>query len=391
MGGDLFSERQEGTAPMDRAYGVAEITALLRSAVESAVGQVWIRGEVVGLKRYQSGHWYFTLRDPDAQVRCVMWRTYTQRAGSPPTDGTEVYILARPSLWEERGELRLSAVVLLPTAAVGTAERERERTRVALEQDGLLALDRKRPLPAFPRAVAVVTSTDGAVLHDILTVRRRRWPQASILLVPARVQGNEAVEDLVRALRMVDRLPVDLCLLARGGGSREDLAAFDDERVCRAVAAVGVPVISAVGHETDVSLADLVADRRAPTPSAAAEMAFPDRNHVASGLDHLADRLAQGLRRPTRLAQERLLRSGDRLAAGWSRRIERWHRAVERHAAQLDALSPLRVLERGYSVAQGADGRVLRRVADLAPAMPFTLRLADGAVAARVNEEGGAP
>lgn len=389
MGGDLFSH-PEGAAPRDRAFGVAEITALLRSAVEGAVGQVWIRGEVTGLKRYQSGHWYFTLRDSDAQVRCVMWRTYTQRAGSPPADGTEVYILARPSLWEERGELRLSAVVLLPTAAVGTAEKERERTRLALEQDGLLALDRKRPLPAFPRAVAVITSTDGAVLHDILTVRRRRWPLASVLLIAARVQGNGAVEDIVRALQMVDRLPVDLCIVARGGGSREDLVVFDHERVCRAVAGVGVPVISAVGHETDVSLADLVADRRAPTPSAAAEMAFPDRDHVASGLDHLADRLAQGLRRPTRLAQERLLRSGDRLAAAWSRRIERWQRAVERHAAQLEALSPLRVLERGYTVAQGTDGRVLRRVADLAPAMPFTLRLADGAVAARVDEGRGA-
>lgn len=390
MGGDLFSH-PEGAAPRDRAFGVAEITALLRSAVEGAVGQVWIRGEVTGLKRYQSGHWYFTLRDSDAQVRCVMWRTYTQRAGSPPADGTEVYILARPSLWEERGELRLSAVVLLPTAAVGTAEKERERTRLALEEDGLLALDRKRPLPPFPRAVAVITSTDGAVLHDILTVRRRRWPLASVLLIAARVQGNGAVEDIVRALQMVDRLPVDLCIVARGGGSREDLVVFDHERVCRAVAAVGIPVISAIGHETDVSLADLVADRRAPTPSAAAEMAFPDRDHVASGLDHLADRLAQGLRRPTRLAQERLLRSGDRLTAAWSRRIERWQRAVERHAAQLEALSPLRVLERGYTVAQGTDGRVLRRVADLAPAMPFTLRLADGAVAARVDERGGDP
>ena len=388
MGGDLFPEPEVST-PRDRAFGVAEITALLRSAVESAMGQVWIRGEVVGLKCYQSGHWYFTLRDPDAQVRCVMWRTYTQRAGSPPAEGTEVYILARPSLWEERGELRLSAVVVLPTAAVGTAERERERTRLALEQDGLLAAERKRPLPAFPRAVALVTSTDGAVLHDVVTVQRRRWPLASILVVPARVQGNGAVEDLVRALQMVNRLAVDLCILARGGGSREDLVAFDHERVCRAVAAVGVPVISAVGHETDVSLADLVADRRAPTPSAAAEMAFPDRNHVTSGLDHLADRLAQGLRRPTRLAQERLLRSGDRLVSAWSRKIERWQRAVERHAAQLEALSPLRVLERGYAVAQGTDGRVLRRVADLSPAMAFTLRLADGAVAARVDENRG--
>lgn len=388
MGGDLFSPG-EGTAPRDRALRVAEIAALLRAAVEGAIGQVWIRGEVTGLKRYQSGHWYFTLRDPEAQVRCVMWRTYTQKAGSPPAEGTEVFILARPSLWEERGELRLSAVVVLPTAAVGSAERERERTRLALEQDGLLAHERKRPLPAFPRAVALVTSADGAVLHDVLTVHRRRWPLASVLIVSARVQGSGAVEDLVRALRMVSRLPVDLCLLARGGGSREDLVAFDDERVCRAVAAVPVPVISAVGHETDISLADLVADRRAPTPSAAAEMAFPDRDHVLSGLDHLADRLAQGLRRPTRLAQERLLRSGDRLTAAWSRRIERWERTVERHAAQLEALSPLRVLERGYAVAQGADGRVLRRVADLAPAMPFTLRLADGAVAARVDHPGG--
>lgn len=359
----------------------------LQQAVESSLGQVWVRGEVSGLKAHASGHWYFALRDPDAQVRCVMWRAYTARAGAPPADGTEVYILARPSLWTERGEVRLAAVVLLPTAAVGQAEAARERTRAALERDGLFRPERKRPLPPFPTAIAVVTSLAGAALHDLLTVRRARWPFARILVVPSGVQGEGAAAELVQALGRVAALPdVDLCILARGGGSREDLAVFDAEEVCRAVAAVPVPVIAAIGHETDLSLVDLVADHRAPTPSAAAEQALPDRRAVARHVEQLATRLAHGLQRPARILAERVARTGDRLLHAMERRVSGPRRDLERLAAQLDALSPLQVLQRGFAVPRDAAGRVLRRRADFHAALPFHLRVTDGDIRARVEE-----
>lgn len=378
--------------PPDRptALSVTELVHHLKSAVEGATGQVWVKGEVSSLKAYGSGHWYFTLRDPVSAIRCVMWKTYTEKVGRQPPDGTEVYALGTPTVWEERGELRLQILVLLPTSGIGLQQLAREKTRAALEKDGLLDPLRKRQLPPFPRTIAVVTSKDGAAIRDIITVTLNRWPSVRLLIVPAKVQGEEAPSDLVRALAIVNRLPeADLCIVGRGGGAREDLLAFDDERVCRAVAALRVPTISAVGHETDVSLTDLVADVRAATPSAAAERAVPDRADLIRNAGSLATRLAHGLRRRTGLVAARLARSGDRIQVAMGRRLAEPHAVLDRVAGQLEALSPLRVLARGYSVARLGDGRVARRRAELPPGTAFTLRVSDGDVPSRSEPEAG--
>jgi exodeoxyribonuclease VII large subunit len=370
--------------PGDQVLSIGDLTAAARTVLEGSLGTVWVRGEVVQCKVHGSGHWYFTLRDAAAQARCAMWRTYSQRAGRPPADGTEVFAQGRPTLYEAKGEFQFVVYRLLPTAGIGDQQRALERVKAALEQDGLFAAARKRPLPRYPSRVAVVTSPDGAALHDIVTVAGSRWPAADILVVASRVQGEGAARELVAALKLVNRLKVDVCIVGRGGGGREDLAAFNDEAVCRALAAVRVPTVSAVGHETDVTFADLVADVRAPTPSAAAELAFPDARAVRRLVGDLGARLAGGLSRRTRLAAERLERTGDRLESALEESLARRRHQADRLAAQLDALSPLRVLERGYAVPR-ADGRVLRRRADFPSGRAFSLRVADGDVPARAD------
>jgi exodeoxyribonuclease VII large subunit len=373
-------------AATDQVWSVSQLSASVKRLIEKHGVQLWVRGEVVQCKAYSSGHWYFTLRDAGSQVRCCMFRLNTMRAGKPPADGTEVYVLGKPALYEEKGEFQLVVSRVLPTSALGRQQQELERVRAILHQDGLFDPARKRALPSYPSTIALVTSRDGAAVHDVVTVTRKRWPCARLLVIAARVQGEGAVEELVRALRLVNRLrPVELCIVGRGGGGREDLAAFNSEAVCRALAAVRVPTISAVGHEVDISLTDLVADVRAATPSAAAELAVPDRRDVLRLLDDLSGRLASGLSSRTRLAGERLARMGDRLQAGIQSALEERRNHADRLSAQLDALSPLRVLGRGYAVPVGQDGRVLKRTAEFVPQSSFRLRVSDGDVRARVE------
>jgi len=382
--GDLFDDGAGSKRSTRAALTVTELAAELKHAAETVTGQVWVKGEVIGLKEYGGGTWYFAIRDAESQLRCVMWRSYTQRMKVAPPEGTEVYLLATPTVWPQRGELRLTAVAMLPTAGVGMQQLAFERTREVLERDGLLDPGRKRPLPSYPRAVAVVTSPDGVVMHDIVTVARRRWPSVRLVLVPARVQGEEAVDQLVAALGMVERLSgIDVCIVARGGGARDDLLAFNAEPVCRAVAAVTVPTVSAVGHETDVTLTDLVADLRAPTPSAAAELVVPDRRATAAALASLASRLASGLSRRTTLTNERLARLSDRAAAALKANLAARRQVFERLAAGLEALSPLAVLSRGYGIAQLENGTVIRRPAQVTPGERFTVRVAEGTIRAR--------
>ena len=372
--------------PADDVWSVSQLTATAKRIVEGEFPAIWVRGEVVACKAWPSGHWYFNLRDATSQVRCCMWKREASRAGKPPADGTEVYVLGRPGIYEAKGEFQLNVTRLIPTAAIGQAQQELERVKALLHKDGLFDPARKRRLPEFATTLAIVTSTAGAALRDIIQVARRRWPAVRLLVVDARVQGGGAVEALVSALRLVNRLPdVDVCIVGRGGGGREDLAAFNAEAVCRALAAVRVPTISAVGHETDLSLTDLVADLRAATPSAAAELALADQREVLRALDDLAARLAGGLAGRTRLGVERVERAGDRLQAAMTAVLERRRQLLARLAAQLDALSPLRVLDRGYAVPTGADGHVLKRRAEFPPGEPFTLRVADGSIDARVE------
>lgn len=386
MGGiDLF-DATASPAP-DGAWSVVAITRRARKLIESGLARVWVRGEVTGLRRYRSGHWYFSLRDPEAQVRCVMWRSDNQALRTAPDDGTEVFVEAQPTVWEEKGEFRLTVRRMLPTAEGGWWQVQLEKARAALERDGLLDPARKRALPAYPNRIAVVTSTDGAALRDILAVAERRWPQVELWVVPTRVQGEAAEGELCAALGLANRLPdIDLVIVGRGGGSREDLWAFNSERVARAVAGLRVPSVSAVGHETDVTLTDLVADVRAPTPSAAAETVLPDGDVVRRRLQDASARLARGLQGRVALAGERMERTADRLTAAMQQQIDRRRTRVGQLGAQLEALSPLRVLARGYSVARDKAGRVLRRTADFPSGLRFRLTVSDGDVEARAGE-----
>jgi exodeoxyribonuclease VII large subunit len=365
---------------------VSQVTRAAKRSIEAKLGALWVRGEIAEIKIYQSGHWYFTLKDAESQMRGVLWRTHALRAGPPPAVGAQVFVFAVPTIWEERGEFRLNATELLATDRLGQQHLELERVRAALHRDGLFDAARKRVLPTYPAVIAVITSIDGAALRDIVTVARKRWRTVEVRLIAAKVQGAEAEVEVVRALSLVNRLEgVDICILARGGGGREDLAVFNSERVCRALAKVRVPTISAVGHETDISLTDLVADWRAATPSAAAELAVPDSAEVADRVNGLAVRLAQALGQGTRMAAERLERSGDRLHTSVAQLLERRNRQVERLGAQLDALSPLRVLERGFALPRREDGHVLRLLAEFESGMAFRLRIQDGEVGARVE------
>jgi exodeoxyribonuclease VII large subunit len=239
----------------------------------------------------------------------------------------------------------MTAVTVLPTAGVGDAQLELQRLREALAADGLFDPSRKRALPAYPRRVAIVTSLDGAALHDMVTVARRRWP-ARIYVVRSVVQGEAAERALVHALMLVNRLKADVCVVGRGGGSKDDLSAFNLEKVCRAIAAVNVPVVTAVGHQTDFTLADLVADARASTPSAAMELVLPDRADVLHRMDAIGSHLGRALLRRTRLVHERLYRTEDRLARAMTDAVRDRRRSLEHAAAKLDALSPLRCCAR---------------------------------------------
>ena len=381
QGLDLFA-----AVSTEGAWTVTQVTRRARAVVEAGFPPVWVRGEVSGFKAWQSGHWYFALRDRSAQIRCVMFQKDNRRLPAPPGDGMQVFVFARPTVWEEKGEFRLTVVDLLSTEAGGLWQLAFERAKAALAKDGLLDPARRRPLPRYPHRIALVTSPDGAALRDIIAVAARRWPLAELLVVPTRVQGDGAEDEICAALGLVCRLDgLDLAIIGRGGGSREDLWTFNHERVARAVAALPVPVISAIGHETDITLCDLVADVRAPTPSAAAEAATPDRADVLIELDRLGARLARGLAARSGRVAERLDRSFDRLTGTLERRLERHRHQLAGLAGRLDALSPLRILERGYALARDAEGRVLKRVAQFPKGLAFRLRVTDGEVATRVE------
>lgn len=382
QGLDLFA----AVAP-EGAWTVSQLTRRARAVVEAGLAPLWVRGEVSGFKAWQSGHWYFALRDRSAQIRCVMFQKDNRRLPAPPADGMQVFVFGRATVWEEKGEFRLTVVDLLSTEAGGLWQLAFEKAKAALAKDGLLDPARRRPLPPYPLRIAVVTSPDGAALRDIIAVTARRWPVAELLVVPTRVQGDGAEAEICAALALVCRLDgLDLAIIGRGGGSREDLWTFNHERVARAVAALPVPVISAVGHETDITLCDLVADARAATPSAAAEAATPDQSDVLVELDHLGARLARGLAARSGRVGEGLDRSSDRLTGALARRLERHRHELAGLAGRLDALSPLRILERGYALARDAEGRVLKRVAQFPRGLAFRLRVTDGEVAARAGE-----
>jgi exodeoxyribonuclease VII large subunit len=373
-----------GAVAPDGAWSVSAVNRRAKAAIEQVLEPLWVEGEMTGLKDF-GGNWYFSLRDSLSQLRCVMFRDDARRLPAAPTEGMKVYAFGRATIYEKRGEYQLNVTRMMSTEAGGLFRVAFEKAKAALAKDGILDRPRKR-IPAYPRWIAVVTSVEGAALRDIMTVAGQRWPVAQIAVIHTRVQGDGAVDDVVRALQVIQKLTkVDVAIVGRGGGSKEDLQVFNEERVARAVAAVPVPVISAVGHETDVTLCDLVADARAPTPSAAAEMATPDREEVLSDLEHLGARLARGLAHRVDRMDERVGRTGDRLVGAIERRLEAVSYQLSAVSGRLDALSPLGVLARGFAVPRDPSGRVLRRTADFHAGDPFALRVVDGTVTARVE------
>ena len=376
---DLFA-----AASTEGAWTVGEVTRRARAVIEAGLPPLWIRGEIAGFKAWRSGHWYFSLRDKAAQIRCVMFAKQNYMLPAP-VDGMQVFVFARPSMYEEKGEFQLTVSELLSTETDGLWKLAFEKAKASLAKDGLLDPTRKRRLPLYPRRIAVVTSPDGAVLRDIQSVVGRRWPVAELIVVPAQVQGAKAEASVCSALNRIRRLPVDVLIVGRGGGSIEDLWAFNSERVARAVAAMPMPVISAIGHETDVTLCDLVADFRAPTPSAAAEAATPDRAEVLAQCAVVGQRLTRALRIASRHVVERLERSGDRLTRCMDHRMQAYDVRLTSYAARLDALSPLRVLARGYAMARDEQGTILKRIDQLPSGKEFRLRVTDGEVHGRVR------
>jgi len=300
--------------PTRDVYSVSRLNREVRVLLERGLGVLWVEGELSNFSQPPSGHWYFSLKDRDAQLRCAMYRLKNSLVGFTPRAGTQLLVRGRISLYEPRGEFQL-IVEHLEEAGVGALRREFERLKTRLAAEGLFAQERKRALPRFPRRIGVITSPSGAALHDILKILARRYPAAAVLLYPTAVQGAAAVPTLVAALATASaRAECDVLILARGGGSLEDLWAFNDERVARAIHACTLPVVCGVGHEIDFTIADFVADARAPTPSAAAELVAPDGRACLEAFARTAERLEAGMRRELRVGRARLEAVGHRLA-----------------------------------------------------------------------------
>ena len=377
------------TVPGESAESAITISSLLRVAkdvLEGAFFPLWVHGEVADFKAHRNGHWYFCLRDEASQLRCVVWATDRRRIPAAPDDGMQVAVRGRLTVYTARGDMQL-VVDRMEAVGDGLWRKALEEATARLGAEGLLAPERKRTLPRFPRRVAVVTSPSGAALRDIVSVVRRRCPLVEIVVVPAKVQGDGAPEELVAAIERAGRWrDADVIIVGRGGGGREDLWAFNDERVARAMAACPIPTISAVGHEIDISLCDLVADLRAATPSAAAEAAVPVLSEMRAALGLAAGALQGSMTRRLDVSRRALRVAGQGMAGAATRLVERRRARLETTAARLDALSPLAVLARGYAVARDSQGVALPSARAFAPGMPFELLLRDGRVRAVAGE-----
>jgi len=454
-----FPERLPGAAPAtqeaatDRsAAAVLPVSLLVSSArliIERHLGLVWVSGEISNFTRAASGHCYFNLKDAQAQVRCVFFRQKAQHVTFAMRDGLAVEVRATPSIYEARGEFQLN-VENVRLAGVGALYEKFAQLKARLEAAGWFAQTRKRPLPAYPRAIGIVTSTRAAALRDILTTLRRRWPAARVVVYPTAVQGEGAAADIARALRMAnERAEVDVLIVARGGGSIEDLWAFNEEAVARAVFESALPVVSGVGHETDFTICDFVADLRAPTPTAAAAAVTPDRVAIAHRVEQTARRLSRSVEHvmavriqrldaaarrlvhpAARIVQERdrLREFARRIGHAWrgnfalrfasaatvqarllrelgsplpqAQRIDqalaRWQRAGGERmrrtsdrlaglAQNLAHLNPTAVLERGYAIVAGSDGAIVQDVCQVSEGDAVALTFARGAADARIT------
>jgi exodeoxyribonuclease VII large subunit len=367
------------------AVTVSILTQTARDVIEGAFVPIWVRGEITDFKSHRNGHWYFCMRDRGSQIKCVVWNRDQRSIPAPPDDGMQIAAYGRLTVYPTRGEMQF-AITRLEAEGDGLRRKALEITKAKLEADGLLDPSRKRRLPRHPRTIAVVTSVDGAALHDIIAVVRRRAAGVRIVVVPAAVQGDNARQEICAALDQVNRWgKADLVIVGRGGGAHEDLSAFNDERVARAVAACSVPTISAVGHEIDISICDLVADYRAPTPSAAAETATRTRAELQAELRDLSSRMIGATHALIGGGEQVLRRLGREVSANATSHVVHRHASVKQLAARLHALSPLATLARGYTIARSQEGATLSSTDSFENHMPFDLVVRDGVVAARVE------
>lgn len=408
----LFDETER------KPLSVSELTNSIRIALESRFAAVWVEGEISNFKAHSSGHWYFTLKDQNAQIRAKCFRSTNTRIRFRPTDGLHVRARGKLSLYAPRGEYELVVEALDPVGA-GALRIAFEQLRDRLNAEGLFAKELKRPLPVFPRRVGIVTSPTGAAIRDILNVISRRTRTVHVLFSPAKVQGDLAGPDIARAIRFINLYHeralregrtddlVDVLIVGRGGGSTEDLWAFNQEEVARAIRKSAIPVISAVGHETDFTIADFVADFRAPTPSAAAEIVAAREDQICSSLDNLGRQLVrltkyqivhlrshvqkQALSHAFDEVKARLVRARRRYEnassaceAALDTQIQQGRERLGLAAASLDALSPLGVLQRGYAIAQDASGKLVRDAAAVNAGDEVSVRLARGRLNTRV-------
>ncbi|WP_455582441.1 exodeoxyribonuclease VII large subunit [Dysosmobacter sp.] len=391
-------------------FGVTEVNNLIKLLLdgEPMLSGIAVRGELSNYKMYPSGHHYFTLKDPEGALRCVMFKSSAGKLRFRPENGMKVVVTGRVSVFPRDGAYQLYCSGMIPEG-VGDLAVAFEQLKAKLHAEGLFDQGHKRPLPAYPEKIAVITSSAGAAVHDMIRILRRRYPIAKVILLPVRVQGAEAPPEIAGAIRYADRWKIgDVIITGRGGGSIEDLWAFNDERVARAIYECETPVISAVGHEPDVTISDFVADARASTPSNAAEIAVPDQTELLRWLRGAGERMEQSqlarlsaLRRQLEtLAAKRcmtdhlsyvqdkrmaLLHAQQRLGDLSGALVARKRQRFSALAASLDAMSPLAVFRRGYAMAQNAQGDVLKSYQDVAPGERVSITLGEGGFTAVVE------
>ena len=395
----------------NHVFTVTEVNNLVKLLLdnEPMLQNVCVRGELSNYKMYPSGHHYFTLKDPEGAIRCVMFKGSAMKLRFRPENGMKVVVTGRVTVFPRDGAYQLYCNTMIPEG-VGDLAVAFEQLKAKLYAEGLFDPAHKKPLPAYPERIAIVTSSAGAAVHDMIRILRRRYPIAKVILLPVRVQGAEAPPEIAGAIRYADKWRIgDVIITGRGGGSMEDLWAFNDERVARAIYNCETPVISAVGHEPDVTISDFVADARASTPSNAAEIAVPDQGELLRWLRGAGERMEQSetarlealRQRLETLAKKRCMtdqlayvqdkrmellhaqqRLGD-LAAGQLARKKQGFSAL---AASLDAMSPLKVLGRGYAMVQNEAGQILKSYQDAAPGDRVTVTLGEGGLTARVEE-----
>ena len=394
---------------MSDVYTVSQVNQYIKTLLDrdQVLTALYVRGEISNYKAYPSGHHYFSLKDGEGAIRCVMFKREAISLRFRPENGMKVIAFGRVAVFPRDGQYQLYCSTLTPEG-VGDLHLAFEQLKQKLYAEGLFDPAHKKPIPQYPRRIALITSSAGAAVRDMVRILGARWPMAEVFVLPVRVQGTEAPGELCAALAWANRHWVaDLIITGRGGGSMEDLWAFNDENVARTIYHSDIPVISAVGHEPDVTIADFVADLRAATPSNAAELAVPDQNDVAVQLRQISGRMAQAMGRRLEAARRELDRASqcralqnpmnyvddkrmllddqrEKLAAGLTASLSRERERFAALASKLDALSPLKVLGRGYAIPQKEDGGVVRSTTDVIPGDALRLRVADGEISCQV-------